>query len=808
MTQPYIAIDPMEIENRRRTRTWRLAGVELPRLRVAGSVLLSFAVYINNHFILHLPGGWLEPTIAVFVYAFVSWGLLVLFLRRDPPIDLTILMLFGDLPVWTFAIYQSGAEASWLFFILLLRVADQAQTTFRRAFAFAIAGTACYASMMVWVVFADGRAIDVPATMARLTFILFAGFYIALAARTAESRRERLTESVRVSRDLIRRLEEAHSRAEESSAAKSEFVANMSHEMRTPLQGVIGMLELAIQDERSEESVRRLEAARHSAEALMAMIDDVLDFSRIEARKIELEPVYFSLRQFMSDMMKSLGVIGAAKRLTLSYMVQSEVTDDVWGDPLRLRQILVNLVGNAIKFTHEGEIAVTVSRPGSPDSQPKVRFEVRDTGVGIAPALRQRIFEPFTQADSTHSRSFGGAGLGLSIVVRLLEAMGGSVHLSSEQGAGSVFSFDIPLASDVISNPPARQEWESALAGMSIVIVEPAEMARATIKEILRSRGVFASAFAHAAEVPMGRFACAVTSDASVLANAPGGAPPQVLITSPLEHSDHPNQVTRPVGEGELIEAIGVALGLTQRPPEYTLAPAFRSAQTLRVLLVDDSDVNREVFSEMLRRLGHEATVAADGESALAMLSTTTFDLIFMDVQLPVMDGLEVTRRFRAAGHTTPVIALTAHTSQQDHDRCLAAGMNAVVTKPVDAAHLAAAIESATRRESIIDVVGGNAALLARVRDAFERQTPELLSGMREALSHNDAGALARHAHKLKGSISYFPGERGSTFARDIETAAKAGDLKRAAALMPELEKAIVELSEVLSRGSAGNPGG
>jgi signal transduction histidine kinase/CheY-like chemotaxis protein len=797
-----LSVDPMEIENRRRTRTWRLAAVELPRLRVAGSVLLSLAVYLNNHSILHAPlaapiDGWLATTVVVGVYALLSWALLALFLLRNPPVDLTLLMLFGDLPVWTFAIYHSGAEASWLFFILLLRVADQVQTTFRRAVAFAIGGAACYATMLAWVLLVDGRPIDVPAAMTKLTFILFAGIYVSLAARTAETRRARLTESVRVSRDLIRRLEDAHARAEEASAAKSEFVANMSHEMRTPLQGVIGMLQLAIEDDRSEESVRRLEAARRSAETLMAMIDDVLDFSRIEARKLELEPVYFSLRQFVSDTMKSVGVIAAAKRLTLSYIVQGDVADNVWGDPLRLRQILVNLVGNAIKFTHEGEIAVLVSRAGTYGADHRVRFDVRDTGVGIAPALRQRIFEPFTQADSTHARRYGGAGLGLSIVVRLLEAMGGSVDVASDEGAGSVFSFDIPLPSDVVGTTPPRQAWENALVGMSILIVEPAEMARATIKEILRGRGVFASAFARSAEAPAGRFACAVTADPTVQVQ------PQVLITSPLQHSDHPIQVTRPIGERELIDAIGVALGLTKRAPEFTLEPAFRSQKALRVLLVDDSDVNREVLSEMLRRLGHEATVAADGESALAMLSTTTFDVIFMDVQLPAIDGLEVTRRFRAAGGTTPIIALTAHTSREDRDRCLAAGMNLVVTKPVAAPQLATAIESATRRESIVDVVGGNTALLARVRDAFARQTPELLGGMRDALARGDTDALARHAHKLKGSLSYFPGERGSAIARDIELAAKSGDITRAASRLPELEKAVAELSEVLGR-SAG----
>jgi len=786
------AVDPLEIESRRRQRTWRLAARELPLVRLAGSFLLSVAVYVNNRFLLAQPvDGWLITTIVIAAYAIVSWLLLVAFLKRNPPIDLTVLTFVGDVVVWTFAIYQTGAEESWLFFILLLRVADQVQTTFRRAITFALFGTVCYATMIAWVLFVEQRPISLSAAAAKLCFILFGGMYISLAAKTAESRRARLTESVRVSRDLIRRLEDAHARAEEASAAKSEFVANMSHEMRTPLQGVIGMLQLAIEDQPTEQTARRLDTARRSAETLMAMIDDVLDFSRIEARKLELEPVYFPMRQFMSDTMKSVGVIAASKGLTLSYFVLPDVPDSVWGDPLRLRQILVNLVGNAIKFTHEGEIAVHVSR-----AEAKVRFDVRDTGVGIAPAVRQRIFEPFTQADSSHSRSYGGAGLGLSIVVRLLEAMGGRVDVSSEQGSGSVFSFDIPLTSDAIGAAVQRAAWETALAGRSILVVEPAELARATIADILRSRGIFASAVSHAAAAPDGRFACAVTCDPSVAVQ------PQVLITSPLDHVEHPIQITRPIGERELIDAIGVALGLSQRPPEYTLEPAVRSTGSLRVLLVDDNEVNREVIDEMLHRLGHETTMAIDGEQALAILRTSRFDVIFMDVQLPGMDGLEVTRRFRASGGSAPVIALTAHTSRQDRDRCLAAGMTSVLTKPVDAMHLAEAIEKATRRESIVDLVGGNPALLARVREAFSRQTPELLDAIRDSLARSDADALGRAAHKLKGSLSYFPGN-AMLVARDIESAAKSSDFERARSLMPELERMIAQLTKDLERAGA-----
>lgn len=784
-----IAVDPLEIETRRRERERRLAAFELPVVRLLGSLLLSVAIYLHNTYLVPRPGHeWLIATVVLAMYAALSWILIAAFIHRPRPIDLTVPALACDLLVWTFAIYCSGAESSWLFFILLLRVADQTQTTFVRALAFAVLASFCYAGMLAYVAAFDGRDVLTVGQATKLTFILFGGVYISLAARTAENRRARLKEAIRVSRDLIHRLEQAHARAEEASAAKSEFVANMSHEMRTPLQAVIGMLQLAIEDEQSQARARRLVTARRSAETLLSMIDDVLDFSRIEARKLELEPVYFSLRQLLHETMKSVGIIAASKKLSLSYLVQPDVPETVWADPTRLRQILVNLVGNAIKFTHDGEITVQVSRVSD-----KIRFDVRDTGVGIAPAVRRRIFEPFAQADSSHSRAFGGAGLGLSIVARLLEAMNGSVQVSSEQGAGSVFSFVIPIATDAVGAAPERKHWESALQGKTVLIIEPSEMARSAIAQILRTRGVFAAAFSRASDAPQGRFACAVTADAAV------GVRPQVAITSPLDTTNYAVRVTRPVGERELIDAVGVALGLATADPEYNLEPPAAASSAMRVLLVDDNDVNLEVVSEMVRRLGHEVIAACDGEVALATLTTQTFDIIFMDVQLPGMDGLEVTRRFRDGGGKTPVVALTAHTSSRDRDRCIAAGMNAVLTKPVDSGQIATAIERVTHRDAIADVVGGNLALLARVRDAFSRQTPELLAGMRDAIAREDADSLASHAHKLRGSMSYFPGQRGTELARGVEQAARVADFSAATELLPDLERAVAELERALT---------
>jgi len=748
----------------RRERTWRLAAIELPLLRLGGSILLIIGVYINNRFL--ASGATLRGVVlvaaVVAIYAVVSWALVVFFLRREPSHDLTMATFAGDLIVWTFAIYESGAEASWLFFLPLLRVADQTQTTFRRALAFALFGTMCFAAMLGWVVVVDQRPIAPAEALAKVLFLLLSGIYISLAARTAEARRARLTEAIRVAR--------------EASAAKSEFVANMSHEMRTPLQGVIGMLQLAIDDEPSEATVRRLKMARRSAEMLLSLIDDVLDFARIEARKIELQPVWFPIRQMVDDTMKALGVIAAAKHLTLSYIVRNDVPEIVWGDPVRLRQILVNLVGNAVKFTRAGEISVNVWRSAN-----EIRFDVCDTGIGIEPALRKQIFQPFVQADSSHARRHGGAGLGLAIVTRLLEAMNGTVDVKSEQGTGSIFTITIPISTDAAADPPAWKPWEHALAGRLVAVVEPAAMARAVLAGVLRGRGMFASAFASADEVPAGRFACAVTNDPSVAVQ------PQV-------------QVSWPVAERELLDAVGEALGLVTPKGETTHEVPLHAVTSLRILLVEDNEVNREVLTEMLHRLGHTVTTASDGETALTQLGAGRFDVVFMDVQLPGIDGLEVTRRFQESGGTTPIIGLTAHTSRESIDHCLIAGMKAVLTKPAGSAQLAAALRSTTDAgDALLEIAGGSPAILDRIRDAFARQTPELLAAIRGGIASGDAAAVARNAHTLKGSLSYFSWNRGAEIAREIESAAHAGDLSRAATFVPGLETAVAAVHAALA---------
>lgn len=808
-------------EQQKRVRARRVAVVEIPTRRWVGSALLSLGVYLNNRYLLNIPSNaeWLRITLVMAVYCAVSWPLLVAFHDRFKG-DLSLAFLILDVPIWTMAIYDSGAERSWLFFILFIRVADQAPTRIRRAVGFALFGTLCFAAMLLWVVTVDGRPVPPATAVVKTVFVLVGGLYIAFALRGVEKRRGKLANAVRVSRELMRRFEsqsidllEARQHAEEASAAKSEFLANMSHELRTPLHGIIGMLQLAIDTETSADRALQLDMARRSAETLLVTIGDILDFSRIEARRLELEPVYFSVRQLLNDALKELGIIAAEKGLTLAYAVAPEVPDMLWGDRLRIRQIFVNLIGNALKFTNRGEVAVRVSCQVMSVDRATIVFEVRDTGVGIDPLQRESIFDPFTEADSTHSRRYGSSGLGLAIVSRLLEAMGGVITVESEQGKGSTFRVVLPLPCEPVgsTSPP---EWEKALAGVRVLLIEPNITARTMLGGMLRAHGMVPEAYAtldRALEPSIrAAYACLV-ADASILATTPWIPPvPVVRIASPLAPAHHGGVfVTRPVGERELIDAVGVALGVTPRAMTYTLERRSDISRPLRVLVVDDNTVSQEFAAEAVRRIGHIVTTAASGSEALDILARKSFEVVLLDVQMEGVDGLEVTRRFRAAerGKRTPIVALTAQTATSDRDRCLEAGFDAVVTKPATQGTLGAIIREVTGAmrtfdgipapaDAILDAVGGNVRLLARVRDAFAMQTPRLLDALREAIAAHDGDALFRTAHTLKGAISNFdvPGAIATT--SQIEHAAKAEDFAHAGELLPDLEAAIHELQE------------
>jgi two-component system, sensor histidine kinase and response regulator len=797
-----VAIQPDDVDRRKRERAVHLATVEIPLLRAVGSAFLSLGVYLNNRYFLGETSivPWLEITAVLAAYCVVSTVIIRLFYERAiGVVDLSLVFLILDVPVWTLAIYASGAERSWLFFVLLMRVADQTQTTFRRCLALALWAALCYGALLLWVMYVDHRSIDPAVIAVKLVFLAISGLYIALIARTAEARRAQMGGVIRVSRDLIRQLEdysvavrEARSRAEAASAAKSEFLANMSHEMRTPLHGILGMLQLVRDGETSPRRIRQLDLAKHSAEALLATIDDILDFAKIEARKIELEPVYFGLRELLMETMKPLGVTAAQKGLSLAYLVEQDAPETLWGDPLRLRQILVNLVGNAIKFTPAGEIALHVIRVASDDRRVILQFDVRDTGIGIDPEKTNAIFQPFTQADSSHSRRFGGTGLGLAIVARLVEAMGGSIAVSSHVGKGSAFTFSVTMETDRAHAEPRREPWESALAGKRILVAESNATARAYIATMLRAHGMIAEEVPVLTKSARSGFDCTITSGNEV------ARAPVIRIVSPLtESADDRLQITRPVAERELLDTLGIAFGLVETIARQAPAPQVVADRPLRVLVAEDNIVNQEFASETLQRMGHNVVVASDGREALDRLRDDTFDLVLMDVQMPDLDGLEVTRRARARGVRTKIYALTAHTRREDRDRCIDAGMDGVLTKPIDPKQLGDVLRATVpMHDPIMQAVDGNRRLLARVNEAFARQTPAAMETIRKAIERRDADALYHAAHKLKGSVSNFPGVPAIELAISLEHAARESDFEQAQAVAPLLENAVRDLGK------------
>lgn len=681
-----LAIDPHDVEERRTERARRLAVIELPLVRLGGSILLSIGVLLNNRYVLHQTSltPWVQVTAALAVWCALSWAILALGFRLNPPIDFTVAAFVCDMIVWTLAIYLTGAEQSWLFFILLMRVGDQTQTTLRRCLAFAFFGTCCYAAMLAWIVIVDGRAIDPSISLVKTAFLLISGLYIAMAARTAEARRERLTHTIRLSRDLIRQLEEqseqlreAQRHAEAASAAKSDFVASVSHEMRTPLHGILGMLQLAEEKPLDSDVRRHLDLAKHSAELLAETIDEILDFSKIEARSLDLAPTWFEVRDLVRDVVSTLEMTAAAKGMSFTAHVADETPRRAWGDVARLRQVLMNLAGNAIKFTERGSVMIHVV----PREQ-MLAFSVRDTGVGIDAATRAQIFEPFVQGDA---RRFSGTGLGLAISRRIVEAMGGTIEVESELNQGSTFRFAIATRFDFNPAPAPALHRESS------------------------------------------------TDDDS----------------------------------------------------------ARTRQQT--VLVVDDNLVNQEFAAEAVRRLGHEVVVASSGEEALDLAAFRLFDLVLMDIQMPGIDGLEATRRLRAAGSLMRIVALTAHSTPEDRQRCLEAGMDDVLVKPVNTARVAAILHG-----PIPDSIVSNPVLFARVREAFHTQTPALLARMSDAIASSDAAALARDAHTMKGALSNFDAAGAIDAALTLERKGKAGDLSGAKEVFARLVMAVRSLEKSL----------
>ncbi|WP_417387706.1 PAS domain S-box protein [Gimesia sp.] len=692
-------------------------------------------------------------------------------------------------------------------------------------------------------------------------------------------------------------LSKAKDEAEQATRTQGEFLANVSHELRTPMNAILGMLELTLQEDLSALKRDYLQTAKDSADSLLLLVNDILDFSRLEAGRFELEPVPFNLRVMLDEAVKTLSLRACEKGLELICRIDKRVPMQVLGDPVRLRQILTNLAGNAIKFTEQGEVVVdvkviepSVEQNGGSEEQrsdkplprlqpgeiPLLEFSVSDTGIGIAAEDQKRIFAPFAQADASTTRHYSGTGLGLAICHELIGLMEGEMHLSSEPGKGSLFSFrvSLPVVEPEESDMNGDESSVSELRDLPVLVVDDNQTNRVILEEMLSNWSMSPTPVDSAQEA-LNQLSASSDKEKSYPLVIVDALMPEtdgfmlleqareeglldsatILMLSSADHQifsercqglDISAFLEKPVSQSDLLDAIMTALKGPQLE-RSSVSQIRESKQSLRVLVAEDTPANQKVITAILKKRGHQCVIADNGREAVDYLRNESFDVVLMDVQMPTMDGLQATTIIReneyGSGEHTPIIAMTAYAMRGDRDKCIAAGMDSYISKPIDAQKLILILErlamrhqknnlpgnspagsklspqesanealqktsasnhSSVNHSPVMDMraalkrVGDDVNILNDMVDFFFEDAPGLLKEINAQSVAGDAEELMRAAHSLKGLCANFNAYPAVEAAKKIEEYGREGKLREVPAAIPELESEFTRLNEQL----------